>query len=95
MNAGLTPKNARLLALITELTVDAVAPSYEVLAETMCTSKGSVHRMLTRLQGLGLVTWDYGAARSLRLTDPLAGQSSSDLVAMRDRIDALLVERMA
>lgn len=95
MTAGLTPKHAKLLKLIADLTVDGVPPRYEALAEAMQTSRGNIHRLLTGLKARGYVTWNYASPRSLRLVDPLAGKSNGELLAMRNRIDALLVERIA
>ncbi|MES3028522.1 MAG: hypothetical protein V4820_11790 [Pseudomonadota bacterium] len=95
MKASLTPQQANLLGLIAALTVGDVPPTYEALAEAMSTSKGNIHRLLSCLFERGHVTWEYGKSHSLRLTDPLAAKSSAELIAMRDKIDAALVERMA
>lgn len=95
MAYGVTAQQAALLKLIGELTVDGAPPTYDVLAKEMGTSKGNIHRLLSRLFERGHVTWVYGKANTLRLVNPFAGKSSAELLAMRDKIDAALVERMA
>lgn len=92
---ALTPQQSKLRQLVADLTVDDVPPTYETLAREMGVSKGNIHRLLSGLFERGHVTWEYGKSHSLRLTDPFAAKSSAELIAMRDKIDAALVERMA
>lgn len=95
MTASLTPLQAKLLKVIADNTVRDVAPTYDTLARLMGTSKGSIHRLLTGLKARGRVTWDPSRHRTLALVDPFAGKSTRELLVMRNRIDALLVERIA
>lgn len=94
MSAGLTPAMSACLRAIQDMTIQGVPPSYADLQERLgLASRGGVHRILSQLRERGHVDWDYGHARSLRLTNPFAGKSTEELQTMRRQIDRLLRER--
>jgi SOS-response transcriptional repressor LexA len=66
----LTPRQSALLGALVSFTEErGYAPSTRDLARQLGTSFGSVHRMLLILRGNGLVSWEEGRARTLRVTD--------------------------
>ncbi len=95
MSSGLTVRQAKLLDVISSRTVHGVPPTYDAMARELETSRGGVHALLVQLKERGHVTWDYCRARSLRLTDPLAGKSNAELRSLRKDIDRALMERGA
>lgn len=67
----MTPTQAKMLAAIRDHTVDGVPPNYDQLASAMgWVSRGNVVRILALMRADGLVDWERGRTRSLRiLTD--------------------------
>lgn len=94
-----TARQAAALDAIRRLTVNGVPPSYdELAAELGLSGRSQVHYTLHRLKERGLVDFEYGRTRSLRVVErvtlaDLSALSASDLVALRDRVDAELAAR--
>lgn len=91
----MTPTQAEVIATIRRLTVDGVSPSYRQLAaELGISSTQAIHAMLHRLRALGLVDFDDGRKRTLRVIepDPLAGMNIVELRRLRTKINAKLRE---
>lgn len=66
-----TREQGRTLEAIRKLTRGGVPPSYAELQEELgIASRGGVHRLLHALKDRGLVTFEFGRARSLRIIDP-------------------------
>jgi SOS-response transcriptional repressor LexA len=94
---GLTAQQAACLNAIRRLTVGGVAPSFEELrADLGFCSKSHIHRLVKGLSERGAIYYRPNMKRSLRVLNDLEGierHTSQHLLAMRDRIDAILKER--
>lgn len=100
MSTGLTPRMAQCLAVIRDLTVDGVPPSYTQIQIALgLASKSGVHSLLSQLRERGKLDWDHARPRSIRLVEDdwarLDRLSDTDLRTLRVRIDVLLDERTA
>lgn len=92
-----TREHAKALDAIRDLSRGGVAPSYAELGAALgLKSRGNVHALLHRMRERGLVEFEEGRARSIRIIGELEGlqsRSTADLVALRDRITSILVAR--
>lgn len=91
----MTPAQAKVIATISRLTVDGVSPSYRDLAKALdIRSLQAIHAMLHRLRALGLVDFEDGRRRTLRVIGSglLHGMSMTELRRLRSSIDAKLRE---
>lgn len=98
MRLSSTQRQAEMLAAIRRLTVDGVPPSLEALGSAVgLQSRGNVHGLLARMRARGLVAWEPGRARTIRIVEDtwsgLDRLSTAELTALRIRIDVLLTER--
>jgi Mn-dependent DtxR family transcriptional regulator len=59
---------ATLEAVRARMSVEGVAPLLSELSADLGVSRVAVHKRLRRLQTLGLVDWNEGRARSLKLS---------------------------
>jgi DNA-binding MarR family transcriptional regulator len=95
----LTTKQAEFKALIARMTVGDVPPTYEALASAAGIVKSQVHYMLRRLKERGHVEFEFGRARTIRIVaddlPALETLSTSQLVRLRDKIDARLASKFA
>lgn len=67
---GLTPQMAACVAAIRKLTAEGVPPSYDELAAEMgLAAKSNIHRIVRSLHKRGLLEFDPGHQRSLRLVE--------------------------
>jgi SOS-response transcriptional repressor LexA len=101
-----TPLMAKVLDVIRAHTdAQGVPPTYRtILREAGIGSSGQLHSLLTRMRARGLVDWQAGRARSLKVLAPrrtadpwsdLARLPTTDLRMLRTRIDVLIEERAA
>jgi SOS-response transcriptional repressor LexA len=96
----LTTKQAEFVGLIRKLTKDGVPPSYQELADASgLAGPPAVNRMLRALKERGHVTFEHGRARTIRVIEPdlpsLEGLTKTQLIRLRERIDAALAARFA
>lgn len=94
----MTPAQAHVLATITRLTVDGVSPSYRDLAKALdIHSLQAIHAMLHRLRALGLVDFEDGRKRTLRVVgaEMLRGMNRVELRRLRTQINTKLREMQA
>ena len=69
-SAGTTPKQRAVLAAIVELTAArGYPPSIRNLADHFAVNVNDVYQKIVRLQRDGLVEWDPGVCRSLRVRE--------------------------
>ena len=69
-SAGTTPKQRAVLAAIVELTAArGYPPSIRNLADHFAVNVNDVYQKILRLQRDGLVEWDPGVCRSLRVRE--------------------------
>ncbi len=78
-----TPPMARCLTAIRKLTIDGVPPSIaELRAELGYASKGTVCTLLQEMKARGLVDFERGRSRTLRIPEalitPSVAQAASD-----------------
>ena len=72
-SAGTTPKQRAVLAAIVELTAArGYPPSIRNLADHFAVNVNDVYQKILRLQRDGLVEWDPGVCRSLRVREVTA-----------------------
>ena len=72
-SAGTTPKQRAVLTAIVELTAArGYPPSIREIADHLGVNVNDVHQKLVRLQRDGLVEWDPGVCRSLRMREVTA-----------------------
>jgi DNA-binding MarR family transcriptional regulator len=72
-SAGTTPKQRAVLAAIVELTAARrYPPSIRGLADHLGVNVNDVYQKIVRLQRDGLVEWDPGVCRSLRVREVTA-----------------------
>lgn len=82
-----TPQMAKVLEAIRRLTVDGAPPSVTELAcDLGYRSRSGLHNLLVEMQGRGLIDWEPGRARTLRILE--ARICRADLERLDD--DALL-----
>lgn len=97
MSLPATPRMAKCLDLIESLTVNNVPPSLDDLREGLgLSSRGPVHHLLSRMKDRGMVEWEPGRARTLRITRPdvdLGAMTTAQLMTLSDRIDKVLEGR--
>lgn len=90
---SLTPRQSEALAIIREFNTRGSAPSFdEIRTRLGLASKSGVNRLINGLVERGAVRRMKHRARALEAVeaDPLANRSTSDLLAMRSRIDTIL-----
>jgi len=69
----MTPREQQMVALLKELTVDGVPPTYDILAWRMgLKSKSGVHRVLHSLAEKGIVALTPRRRRSVAIRNPEA-----------------------
>ncbi len=93
-----TIQQAKTLEAIRRLTDDGVPPSYEELGAFLNKSRSQIHYILSRMKERGLVDFEYGRARSIRIVDSvdrieLKGMSNEQLARLRSRIEATMINR--
>lgn len=92
-----TKAQARVLAAIRDMTRDGVPPSYQELGEVLAKSRSQIHYALARMKDRGLVDFEYGRSRSIRIIEPveidLSEMTGADLVRLRGRVEAELIQR--
>lgn len=65
---GLTRAQLRYLRAVRDATADGLPATHRELADALGVAVGGVYQMLTRLRRDGLVTFDRGRTRTIRLT---------------------------
>lgn len=89
--------HGRALDAIRRLTVGRVPPSYlELQADLGLSSKSAVHRLLNTMKDRGLIEFEYGRHRSIRIVDELVGlgqRPTAELLNIRESIDRILISR--
>lgn len=89
--------HGKALEAIRRLTVNAVPPSYTELGLALgVASRGQINRMLRQMRDRGLVDFEDGRARSLRIVGELSAmrdRSTAELLKIRENIDRILISR--
>ena len=94
-----TGAHAETLEAIQRLTVNNVPPSFRELADDLgLRSLSNLHVRLNRMKERGLIAFEFGRARTLRVVEPaqpvdLKSMTGVELVALRGRIEAELIAR--
>lgn len=92
-----TPIQAKVLDSIRTLTRAGVPPSHAELRDDLgISSPGALHSLLARMKDRGLVDYEHGRARSLRVVGEFAGVeglSDAALLRLRERVRQIMRER--
>ena len=83
---GLTRAQLRYLRAIRDLTADGLPTTHRAVAYRLGVVPAGVYQMLTRLRRDGLVAFNRGQTRTIRLTD--AGREAAELRAVDVRARA-------
>lgn len=88
---GLSNRETRVLDYLRRQITETHCPSYSEIGRCAdLSSKSQVSGVLHSLANKGWLKLTTYGRRSIQLADPLANRSTADLLAMRQRIDAIL-----
>lgn len=94
-----TQAQSRVLDAIRKLSRGGKGPSLaEIGGELGIKSQGHLHALLHGMRDRGLITFQDGKARTIRIVGELAGlheRSTEELLTLRTNIEQILIERSA
>lgn len=98
----MTPQELRILDALRRLTVNGMSPKLDDLAfEAGIQSKGSVHRILSRMRDKGVIYWKYHSWRAISIVregpsrEQIAAWSTEELHRIASTIGEVLADRSA
>lgn len=82
----MTPKQRELFDFLRSwIAGKGYAPCYREMAAGMGTTKSNIHRLLTEMEGQGLIARDPRRKRSVEIVKPTAVELSQEIAALTDR----------